>query len=46
MKIRRGPVGLVVLALAAEFAYIFIKGSKEAAPAVNKKKPEDKKKKV
>ncbi len=31
MKINRGPVALVVLALAAELAYIAIKGSKEVA---------------
>ena len=31
MKITKGPVALVVLALAAEMAYIFIKGSKEVA---------------
>ncbi len=41
MKFRRGPVALVVLALAAEMAYIFIKGSKEAATA---KEKSDKKK--
>ncbi len=33
MKIKRGPIALVVLALAAEIAYIFIKGSKETATA-------------
>ena len=33
MRLRRGPVALVVLALAAEMAYIFIKGSKTVATA-------------
>ena len=31
MKFTKGPVALVVLALAAEIAYIAIKGSKEVA---------------
>ena len=29
MKIRRGPVALVLIALAADIAYIFLKGRKE-----------------
>ena len=41
MKINRGPVALVVLALAAELAYIAIKGSKEVAPALKKKEQEE-----
>lgn len=40
MKINRGPVALVVLALAAELAYIAIKGSKEVTPALKKKERE------
>lgn len=33
MKLVKAPVALVVLALAAEIAYIVVKGSKEVAPA-------------
>ena len=33
MKFTKGPVALVVLALAAEMAYIVIKGSREVAKA-------------
>ena len=33
MKFTKGPVAFVVLALAAEMAYIVIKGSKEVAKA-------------
>ena len=33
MKLTKGPVVLVVLVLAAEMAYIAIKGSKEVAKA-------------
>lgn len=41
MKFTKGPVALVVLALAAEMAYIFIKGSKEAAVAKPHKMQKD-----
>ncbi|MBP5607201.1 MAG: hypothetical protein J6X66_02890 [Lachnospiraceae bacterium] len=33
MKLIKAPVALVVLALAAEIAFIVVKGSKEVAPA-------------
>ena len=36
IKIRKGPVALVMLSLAVELAYIIVKGSKEVAPAVQK----------
>ena len=43
MKIRKGPVALVVLSLAAELAYIIVKGSREVAPAKDKEKRNKKK---
>jgi len=47
MKFTKGPVALVVLALAAEMAYIVIKGSREVAKAKphkdNKDRPGQKK---
>ena len=41
MKLTKGPVALVVLALAAELAYIAVKGSREAAVAGAKKEEPD-----
>lgn len=41
MKITKGPVALVVLALAAEMAYIVLKGSKEVAKAKTHKDRKD-----
>ena len=41
MKLTKGPVALVVLALAAEMAYIVIKGSKEVAKAKPDKDSKD-----
>ena len=41
MKLTKGPVALVVLALAAEMAYIVIKGSKEVAKAKPHKDSKD-----
>ena len=38
MKFIKGPVTLVVLALAAEMAYIFIKGSQEVVEVKAKEK--------
>ena len=38
MKIRRGPVALVVLSLAVELAYIIVKGSKDVTPTKDKAK--------
>ena len=45
IKIRKGPVALVMLSLAAELAYIIVKGSKEVAPAVQKTENVEEKKK-
>jgi len=42
MKLIKAPVALVVLALAAEIAFIVVKGSKEVAPAKSKDRKEDK----
>ena len=43
MKLTKTPVALVVLSLAAELAYIIVKGNREVAPVKDKEKQDKKK---